>query len=62
MKRNALLMASVVLTLLAGCSGSILESKKIEYKSAGKLPPLEIPPDLTQPTASERYRFESTGN
>ncbi|HZV54509.1 MAG TPA: outer membrane protein assembly factor BamC [Rhodocyclaceae bacterium] len=55
MKRNALLMASVVLALLAGCSGSVLESKKIEYKSAGKLPPLEIPPDLTQPTRDDRY-------
>ena len=42
--------------LLAGCSGSILpESKKIEYKSAGKLPPLEIPPDLTQQSRDERY-------
>ena len=41
---------------LAGCSGSILpESKKIEYKSAGKLPPLEIPPDLTQASRDERY-------
>ncbi len=55
MKRNTLLMASVVLTLLTGCSGSLLESKKIEYKSAGKLPPLEIPPDLTQPTRDDRY-------
>jgi outer membrane protein assembly factor BamC len=42
--------------LLAGCSGNILpESKKIEYKSAGKLPPLEIPPDLTQQSRDERY-------
>lgn len=42
--------------ILAGCSGNILpESKKIEYKSAGKLPPLEIPPDLTQPSRDERY-------
>ena len=55
MKRNALLMASVALTLLAGCSGSILESKKIEYKSAGKLPPLEVPPDLTRPNRDDRY-------
>jgi hypothetical protein len=56
---NRLLSRSAVLLLigvLAGCSGSIMpESKKIEYKSAGKLPPLEIPPDLTQQSRDERY-------
>jgi outer membrane protein assembly factor BamC len=41
--------------LVAGCEMSLPESKKIEYKSAGKLPPLEIPPDLTQPSRDERY-------
>jgi outer membrane protein assembly factor BamC len=46
----------LVIGVLAGCSGNILpESKKIEYKSAGKLPPLEIPPDLTQQSRDERY-------
>lgn len=50
--RLTLLLAAAV---LAGCGGSVLESKKIEYKSAGKLPPLEIPPDLTQPGRDERY-------
>jgi outer membrane protein assembly factor BamC len=49
------LLAAVAM-LLAACSGNILpESKKIEYKSAGKLPTLEVPPDLTQPTRDERY-------
>ena len=49
-------VAILLAGLLAGCSGSILpESKKIEYKSAGKLPPLEIPPDLTQQSRDERY-------
>jgi outer membrane protein assembly factor BamC len=48
--------AVLLISLLAGCSGNILpESKKIEYKSAGKLPPLEIPPDLTQQSRDERY-------
>ncbi len=48
--------------LLAGCGGSILpESKKIEYKSAGKLPPLEIPPDLTQQSRDERYTVPDVG-
>ena len=58
MKRSfALLAVSLLLIgVLAGCSGNILpESKKIEYKSAGKLPPLEVPPDLTQPSRDERY-------
>lgn len=54
MKRNALLL--VLVALLAGCSTSVFESKKIEYKSAGKLPPLEVPPDLTQPTPDDHYK------
>ena len=48
----------VVAFALAGCSGSLLESKKIDYKSAAataKRPTLEVPPDLTAPTADDRY-------
>ena len=41
--------------MLAGCSSMSIETKKIDYKSAGKLPPLEIPPDLTSPNRDERY-------
>mgnify|MGYP001563916481 FL=1 len=42
--------------LLAACSAlPSIEGDKIEYKSAGKLPPLEIPPDLTRPTTDDRY-------
>jgi outer membrane protein assembly factor BamC len=42
--------------VLAGCEISLPESKKVDYKSAAvKLPPLEIPPDLTQPTKDDRY-------
>jgi outer membrane protein assembly factor BamC len=54
MKRKVLVAALVVPVLLAGC-GSLFDSKKVEYKSAGKLPPLEVPPDLTQPTRDDRY-------
>src|SRR5262245_44281545 len=32
-----------------------IETKKVDYKSAGKLPPLEIPPDLTRPGPDERF-------
>ncbi|MDO8789229.1 MAG: outer membrane protein assembly factor BamC [Sulfuritalea sp.] len=56
-RSSSLLFLSLLLAgLIGGCSGNIIpESKKIEYKSAGKLPPLEIPPDLTQQSRDERY-------
>jgi len=38
---------------LAACS--ILESDKIDYKSAGKAPTLEVPPDLSQLSRENRY-------
>ena len=42
--------------VLSGCSGwEIFEGRKVEYKSAGKLPPLEVPPDLTRPGRDDRY-------
>jgi outer membrane protein assembly factor BamC len=50
-----------VVSLLAGCEGAILESKKIEYKSAGKLPSLDVPPDLTRPSRDERYVVPDSG-
>ena len=54
---STILVATV---LLAGCGGA-LEGKKIDYKSASKLPPLEVPPDLTQPrTAGSRYVVPDT--
>lgn len=42
--------------MLAGCSSSLLESKRIDYKSARQMQqPLEIPPDLTAPTRDDRF-------
>ena len=38
---------------LAGCSA--LESDKIDYKSAGKAPTLDVPPDLSQLSRENRY-------
>src|SRR3569833_4269451 len=43
----------MVAVALSGCG--IVESKKIDYKSAGKLPTLEVPPELVAPTADNRY-------
>ena len=46
---------ALVSLLLAACTSLGLETKKVDYKSTGKLPPLEIPPDLTRPSADDRY-------
>jgi outer membrane protein assembly factor BamC len=55
MKRKIWWLALIAPALIAGCGGSLLESKKIDYKTTGKLPPLEIPPDLTRANRDERY-------
>ena len=49
---SKLALLSLSLTLGA-CS--VLESDKIDYKSAGKGPTLEVPPDLTQLSRDTRY-------
>ena len=48
---------------LAACSTAtdLLEAKKIDYKTSGQLPPLEIPPDLTTPARDNRYIVPDTG-
>lgn len=42
---------------LSGCSSiPMLKGKKLDYKSAGTLPPLEVPPDLTAPGADNQFK------
>ena len=61
MRRSAL--ALFVAAALAACtiSSDMLEGKKVDYKSAGQLPTLEIPPDLTTPARDNRYAVPDTG-
>jgi len=40
--------------LVAGCS-SLADRNKVDYQSAKRLPPLDVPPDLAVPRANERY-------
>jgi outer membrane protein assembly factor BamC len=63
MKSKALLLPLFAGVALAGCGGSLFESKKIDYKTtaAAKLPPLEIPPDLTAPSRDERFTVPDVG-
>lgn len=48
------LPAVVLAGLVAGCS-YLPESKKIDYGTATKAPPLDIPPDLTRPSNTGQY-------
>lgn len=57
MKRLA--AAAAALVLLGACSstdGLLDGASRIEYKSAQKLPPLDVPPDLTAPARDDRYQ------
>ena len=56
--RSLVLSLSLLAAALAvaGCGSLKMESDRIDYKSMGsKLPPLEIPPDLTKPTSNDRF-------
>jgi outer membrane protein assembly factor BamC len=44
--------------VLSGCSW--FSSSSVDYKSAGTLPPLEVPPDLTSPQRDNRYVVPET--
>jgi len=54
-----LITVAIAALALGGCE--MLESKKIDYKSAGKAPSLEVPPDLTAPTSDNRYSVPDAG-
>ena len=51
------ILTALALVGLVGCTsvGNLLEGDKINYKSAGKAPTLEVPPDLTQLQRDNRY-------
>ncbi|SCZ54786.1 outer membrane protein assembly factor BamC [Thiohalomonas denitrificans] len=50
MRRLILIVAALtLLSLVAGCSSGSKSTRNAEYRQAGTLPPLEIPPDLTSP-------------
>lgn len=53
-------IALVAAALIAGC-GSLAERNKIDYKSAGKARPLEVPPDLAAPKTDDRFSVPEAG-
>lgn len=54
-RRYSGLLISLVALAVAGC-GILPDSKKIDYKSSGKAPSLEVPPDLSQISRDDRYK------
>ncbi|NWG86615.1 MAG: outer membrane protein assembly factor BamC [Hydrogenophilaceae bacterium] len=59
MRTTALAVLAAAL-VLGGCS--FVESKKIDYKSAGTLPSLEVPPDLILPSSDKRFAVPDINN
>ena len=54
----AVLFVAIAAALLGGCESLQMSTslgKKIDYKSSGSAPALEIPPDLTTPAYDDRY-------
>jgi len=56
----ASVIACALSLTIAGCG--VIETKKIDYKSSGTAPTLEVPPDLTAPATSDRYVVPDTGS
>jgi outer membrane protein assembly factor BamC len=48
-------LASALALTLPGCSST--DAGKVDYRSERKLPPLEVPPDLTTPARDDRYQI-----
>ena len=63
MKLARILLSVAAAAALGACNTTteLLTAKKIDYKSAGQLPSLEIPPDLTTPVRDNRYVVPDTG-
>ncbi|NLR75977.1 outer membrane protein assembly factor BamC [Leeia aquatica] len=58
MRTTRLLPSCLLLSLLlAGCSSNLFQGKKLDYRSAGEAPGLDVPPDLTRPTYDDRYNM-----
>lgn len=59
MTSRNLLIASMLGLLLAGCGST--SNKNTDYRSqGGKIPSLEVPPDLTSPIADDRFVIPDT--
>src|SRR5450755_4560414 len=56
MQRMVSVIAGSAVLLLAGCSFGLFDGKKVDYRTTGSTPTLEVPPDLTMPAFDDRFR------
>jgi outer membrane protein assembly factor BamC len=61
MHHRHLPVAVLLIGALVGCSGKVLEGRKVDYKSAKTGKQLEVPEDLSQPPVSDRYALPDAG-
>jgi outer membrane protein assembly factor BamC len=65
--RNHRLRRALALTLTAvlvgGCTtiSNVFSGSRADYSKSGRLPPLEVPPDLTRPQADSRFNVPDVG-
>jgi outer membrane protein assembly factor BamC len=57
-RQAAAALAAALGLALFGCGS--MESAKVDYKAEKKLPPLELPPDLTAPPRDDRFQIPDT--
>jgi outer membrane protein assembly factor BamC len=53
-RQGATALAAALTLALSGCAS---DGAKVDYKAEKKLPPLDIPPDLTTPPRDDRYQI-----
>ncbi len=58
MRRVPTALAAALALALSGCGS--MDSAKVDYKTEKKLPPLDVPPDLTTPPRDDRYQIPDT--
>jgi outer membrane protein assembly factor BamC len=62
MKISHLTVLSLAILTLTGCSSLGFDSKRVDYKAAAvKVSSLDVPPDLTVPTAEDHYTIPDGG-
>jgi len=59
--RSIVVIAAMTLAAaLAGCGG--IMKNEVDYKSAGRVKPLEVPPDLVTPSRDDRFAVSASGS